>query len=143
MEIIDLGSAVRILNSDVFGDTAGRRSQMHRRTGLRFYSRKDIDDHRSCERRRRQRPRYTGMDFGRDQRTVAKSVKPDEAAEIARITGAREGDLVCIVADKEPAVCKGLGALRLEFRDRLKLADPNTMAFGWIVDFPDVRMGRR
>jgi aspartyl-tRNA synthetase len=29
-----------------------------------------------------------------------------------------------------------LGGLRLIFRDRLDLADPNLMAFAWVVDFP-------
>ena len=49
---------------------------------------------------------------------------------------AKEGDLACIVADKALAACKALGALRLEFRDRLKLAPPDLLAFGWVVDFP-------
>ncbi len=68
--------------------------------------------------------------------TVAKQLKPEEVAEIARIAQAKEGDLACIVADKAPAACKALGALRLEFRDRLKLAPPDLLAFGWVVDFP-------
>ena len=69
--------------------------------------------------------------------TVAKSLKPEEAAEIARITGAKEGDLACIVADKcSHGVQSLLERLRLEFRDRLKLAPPDLLAFGWVVDFP-------
>jgi aspartyl-tRNA synthetase len=68
--------------------------------------------------------------------TVAKQLKPEEVAEIARITQAKEGDLACIVADKAVVACKALGALRLEFRDRLKLAPPDLLAFGWVVDFP-------
>ena len=68
--------------------------------------------------------------------TVSKSLKPEEIAEIARIIGAKEGDLACIIADKASAACKALGALRLEFRDRLKLAPPDLLAFGWVVDFP-------
>ncbi|MBP1600030.1 MAG: aspS, partial [Acidobacteria bacterium] len=43
---------------------------------------------------------------------------------------------VCIVADRAAVACKALGALRLEFRDRLKLAPADLLAFGWIVDFP-------
>jgi aspartyl-tRNA synthetase len=68
--------------------------------------------------------------------TIAKSLKPDVISEIARITGAKEGDLACIVVDKAATACKALGSLRLEFRDRLKLAPPDLLAFGWVVDFP-------
>jgi aspartyl-tRNA synthetase len=68
--------------------------------------------------------------------TVAKQLKPEEVNEIARIAQAKEGDLACIVADKAMIACKALGALRLEFRDRLKLAPPDLLAFGWVVDFP-------
>jgi aspartyl-tRNA synthetase len=61
---------------------------------------------------------------------------PEECAAIAHGTGAAEGDLVCIVADKPAVVHKALGDLRLQFRDRLKLAPPDLLAFAWIVDFP-------
>jgi aspartyl-tRNA synthetase len=33
-------------------------------------------------------------------------------------------------------VAASLSALRLMFRDRLNLVDPNLLAFGWILDFP-------
>jgi aspartyl-tRNA synthetase len=68
--------------------------------------------------------------------TVAKFVKPGEAAEVARLMEVKEGDLVCIVADKLSTANKALGILRLEFRDRLKLAPPDLLAFGWVIDFP-------
>lgn len=67
---------------------------------------------------------------------IAKSLKPEEVSEIARIANAKEGDLACIVADKPSAVNKALGALRLEFRDRLKLAATDLLAFVWVIDFP-------
>jgi aspartyl-tRNA synthetase len=68
--------------------------------------------------------------------TLAKALNAETKAEIARIAGAKEGDLVCVVIDKASVACKTLGALRLEFRDRLKLAPPDLLAFGWVVDFP-------
>ena len=68
--------------------------------------------------------------------SIAKVLATSEAEEVARRMGAGEGDLVCIVADKEAVANKALGNLRLEFRDRLKLAPTDLMAFGWIVDFP-------
>jgi len=68
--------------------------------------------------------------------SIAKSLNAEEVAVVSRITQAKEGDLACIVADEPPRACKALGALRLEFRDRLKLAPPDLLAFAWIVDFP-------
>jgi aspartyl-tRNA synthetase len=68
--------------------------------------------------------------------TVAKFVGSAEASQIANRLRVQEGDLVCIVADRAAVACKALGALRLEFRDRLKLAPSNLLAFAWIVDFP-------
>jgi aspartyl-tRNA synthetase len=68
--------------------------------------------------------------------TMAKALTAETKSEIARITGAKEGDLACIVVDKTAIACKTLGAIRLEFRDRLKLAPPDLLAFGWVIDFP-------
>ena len=68
--------------------------------------------------------------------TVAKFVKENEVAEVARRLNATESDLVLIVADQAVVANKTLGVLRLEFRDRLQLAAPDLLAFGWVVDFP-------
>jgi aspartyl-tRNA synthetase len=68
--------------------------------------------------------------------SVSKFVSDAEASQIAGRLRAQDGDLVCIVADRAAVACKALGALRLEFRDRLKLAPADLLAFGWIVDFP-------
>jgi aspartyl-tRNA synthetase len=68
--------------------------------------------------------------------TAAKFVKPEEAEAIKSRVGAREGDLILFAADQRAIVNKVLGGLRLIFRDKLNLADPNLMAFAWVVDFP-------
>ena len=67
---------------------------------------------------------------------IGKKFAAAEVAAIAGITGAKEGDLACIVVDKPATACKALGALRLEFRDRLHLAPADLLAFAWVVDFP-------
>ncbi len=54
----------------------------------------------------------------------------------ARRMEAGEGDLVCLIAEQAASADKVLGNLRLEFRDRLKLAPPDLLAFAWVVDFP-------
>ena len=56
-------------------------------------------------------------------------------AIIARMEG-EQGDLLIFVADKPAVANTVLGALRIEFRDRLELADPNVLACCWVIDFP-------
>jgi len=68
--------------------------------------------------------------------TAQKFITPDEVEALKSRTGAKEGDLILFVADSKAVANKTLGALRLLFRDRLQLADKDTMAFAWIVDFP-------
>jgi len=68
--------------------------------------------------------------------TAAKFVKEEEAQAVLAKTEAKEGDLILFAADQRAVVNKVLGGLRLIFRDRLELADPNLMAFAWVVDFP-------
>ena len=68
--------------------------------------------------------------------SLAKFVGEAEIAELVKLTGARTGDLLLFVADNAKLVHKVLGALRLAFRDTLKLADPDVMAFAWVLDFP-------
>jgi aspartyl-tRNA synthetase len=68
--------------------------------------------------------------------TAAKKLSQAEIERITAVTRAKEGDLACIIADSSAAAGGGLSALRLEFRDRLKLVPADLLAFGWIVDFP-------
>ena len=68
--------------------------------------------------------------------TAAKFVKPEEAEAVKSRVGAKEGDLILFAADQRAVVNKVLGGLRVIFRDKLDLADPNLMAFAWVVDFP-------
>ncbi len=68
--------------------------------------------------------------------TAQKFIRPEEVAALRARTGAKDGDLILFVADQKNVANKTLSALRLLFRDRLKLADKDVMAFAWIVDFP-------
>ena len=76
------------------------------------------------------------MQEGGLKSSVAKFLSGGELEAIVGRTGAGMGDLVCIVADQPPVVARTLDALRREFAVRLSLADPNQLAFCWVVDFP-------
>lgn len=68
--------------------------------------------------------------------TAAKFVTPEEVEAVKAKVNAQEGDLILFAADTRAIVNKVLGGLRLILRDQLNLADPNVMAFAWVVDFP-------
>jgi aspartyl-tRNA synthetase len=139
MEITDMTDAVRNSDLRLITETlqAGGAIKCILAPGCASYSRKDLDVLteliRSAGGKNLATLAWTGDGV---KGTLAKSLKPEEVSEIARIMQAKEGDLACIVAGNELAACKALGALRLEFRDRLKLAPPDLLAFGWVVDFP-------
>jgi aspartyl-tRNA synthetase len=67
---------------------------------------------------------------------AVKFMAESEIAQVAAVTDAKTGDLVCISADQPSVVAKVLGALRLTFRDRLHLAPADLMAFAYVLDFP-------
>jgi aspartyl-tRNA synthetase len=139
MEIADITDAVRNSDLRLFTETlqAGGVVKCILAPGCASYSRKDLDVLTELIRSAGGKNLAT-LAWSPDglKGTVAKSLTSDEAAEIARIMQAKAGDLACIVADKALTACKTLGALRLEFRDRLKLAPPDLLAFGWVIDFP-------
>jgi aspartyl-tRNA synthetase len=67
---------------------------------------------------------------------IAKFLSSEEIAAVTTGIGATVGDLVLAVADQPAVAAKALSALREETGHRLKLADPNLLAYCWIVEFP-------
>ena len=64
------------------------------------------------------------------------NMHPQWAAQLARQMGAGPGDLMLLMAGAPYAIHPALSALREEMGHRLGLADPNTLAFAFVVDFP-------
>jgi aspartyl-tRNA synthetase len=67
---------------------------------------------------------------------ISKFFKAEEQRALREALGAKSGDYMFLVADKDAVVFESLNRLRLHFRDRLGLADPNVLGFCWITDFP-------
>ncbi len=67
---------------------------------------------------------------------IVKFLGDDTQRALIERTGGGEGDLVLIVADTAPVVADVLGRLRVELADRLGLADPDVLAYGWVNRFP-------
>jgi aspartyl-tRNA synthetase len=67
---------------------------------------------------------------------AAKFFTIDQVKQMGQRLGAKKGDLLLIVAGKADIVDMTLAELRQEVAKRLELADPNTFAFSFIIDFP-------
>jgi len=67
---------------------------------------------------------------------AARHMTLDQIKEMGKRCEAKPGDLLLVIAGKPKVVDKALGELRKEMGQRLGLADPNLLAFGFIVDFP-------
>jgi aspartyl-tRNA synthetase len=67
---------------------------------------------------------------------AAKFLSDDIQRRIVETTGAGEGDLILAVADTAPVSGDVLGRLRVELGERLRLADPDVLAYVWVNRFP-------
>jgi aspartyl-tRNA synthetase len=68
---------------------------------------------------------------------LARRLTPGALAAVAERTGAREGDLVLLVAGPETVVAAALGRLRLEVAHRYGLRrDDGSLRFVWVTGFP-------
>ncbi|KSA12605.1 aspartate--tRNA ligase [Maribacter dokdonensis] len=68
--------------------------------------------------------------------TVDKFYDQDDLAKWAEVTGAKSGDLICVLSGDANKTRTQLSALRMEMATRLGLRNPNEFAPLWVVDFP-------
>ncbi|GAA4276814.1 aspartate--tRNA ligase [Aquimarina mytili] len=68
--------------------------------------------------------------------SVDKFYDQDDLAKWAATTGAKPGDLICILSGVTNKVRAQLSALRMELAERLGLRNPEEFAPLWVVDFP-------
>jgi aspartyl-tRNA synthetase len=68
--------------------------------------------------------------------TIAKNFSAELLKEIGTRMDAKPGDLLLFVADSWKVTCKALYALRCKIAAEMKLYDPKTMNFSWVVEFP-------
>ncbi len=68
--------------------------------------------------------------------SVDKFYDQDDLAKWAEKTGAKAGDLVCVLSGDKNKVRAQLSALRMELAERLGLRKPNEFAPLWVMDFP-------
>jgi aspartyl-tRNA synthetase len=110
--------------------------------GFANYSRRQLDELAAFVQARGAKGLVT-LPLGEEEMrsVVAKFLTREQIEEMAMRFGAKEGDLLLIVAGKTKMVEEALGALRQEVANRLELADPNLLAFCFIVDYPLLEKG--
>ncbi|MFC4635456.1 aspartate--tRNA ligase [Dokdonia ponticola] len=75
-------------------------------------------------------------DDGSYKSSVDKFYDQDDLAKWAEVTGAKKGDLICVLSGDTNKVRAQLSALRMELATRLGLRDPKVFAPLWVIDFP-------
>ena len=108
--------------------------------GGNSYSRKEID--KLIDWVRRPQVGALGMvysrcnDDGTFKSSVDKFYDQEDLANWAEVTGAKTGDLICVLSGETNKVRAQLSALRMELADRLGLRKMNEFAPLWVLDFP-------
>lgn len=75
-------------------------------------------------------------DDGTYKSSVDKFYDQDDLSKWAEVTGAKPGDLICVLSGETDKIRPQLSTLRMELAERLGLRNPNEFAPLWVVDFP-------
>ncbi len=67
---------------------------------------------------------------------IAKFFSEEELNVIQKAMGAKVGDLLLFIADKDSVVYDALGQVRIAVADKLNLADPDKFNLLWVTEFP-------
>ncbi len=108
--------------------------------GAANYSRKQIDELTQFV----QRPQIGGKGLvyvkldsdGTVKSSVDKFYNSEELMAWTNYMGAKQGDMILVMAGPQKKTQEALGQLRLEMGNRLGLRDANVFAPLWVVDFP-------
>ncbi len=139
LDLVDLSDLVASSQFRVFAATVAEGGQVKgiRAPGCGDYSRSQIDELNAFAQGQGAKGLVWIVRTGEGVRSsAAKFLTAAEMEAIVARLGLEVGDLGLIVADRPTTTAQALGQLRLELGRRLKLMDPNELAFAWILDFP-------
>lgn len=150
MQLIDLSDLLADCNFRVFRQAIEKGGQVKAivAPGCGGYSRRQIDELTLLAQSYGAKGLATIalLDSGGLKSSIAKFMSDSEMQAILERAAAQAGDLLLIVADEPAVVARTLDGLRREMGERLKLADPDLLAFAFVVDFPlfkwDEELGR-
>jgi len=142
MELIDCSELAKEAEFRVFRETAdagGRVRGLNVKGAAGQFSRKRIDELTDWV---KQEFGVKGLVWFRVEQNgtlwspVSKNFSEDLLVRIGQRMGAQPGDLLLFIADTWERTCKALAALRKRLGAELRLYDPRSMSFSWVVEFP-------
>ncbi len=138
LELVDLGSALADTEFKVFKSVLeGGGSIRGINAGKREVPRSELDGFISRAQELGAKGLVWAFREGDGWRSpTAKFLSDAELAELNRLLGAEEGDLLLLVADKREVTDAVLGQMRLDLGERFGLIDESENRLVWIVDFP-------
>lgn len=140
-ELIDITDIAATVDFRVFRETADAGKKVRGLVapgGAAFYSRKLIDEMTEFVKQFEAKGLawFRVEPDGKLWSPVAKNFTEEQLAKIKERMQAKPGDLMFFVADTWAVSCKALHNVRKKVGVDLKLYDPKTMNFSWIVEFP-------
>jgi aspartyl-tRNA synthetase len=138
LELVDLGSALADTEFKVFKSVLESGGSIRGiNAGNREVPRKDLDGFISRAQELGAKGLVWAFREGDGWRSpTAKFLSEGELAELNRLLGAQEGDLLLLVADKRPVTDAVLGQMRLDLAERFDLIEEGEDRLVWVVDFP-------
>jgi aspartyl-tRNA synthetase len=139
LELEDVGDLFAGTDFRLFAGAleSGGQIKALRAPGLAEVSRREIDALTETARRFGAKGLVTvGITQDGVRSAIARFITPQMRAALLQRLDAVPGDMLLLVADEPAVVAEALGRLRLEIGARLNLADPNVLAFCWIIDVP-------
>jgi aspartyl-tRNA synthetase len=142
MELVDLTDVFRATAFNAFREAVASGGAVRGMVvaGKADATRKDIDGWTAIAKRKGAKGlgqfQFKGSEVASQ---IAKFLTPAELDGLRKATGAKDGDLVLVVADTYHVASESLGVLREHLGQALKLADTSTHRALWVYEFPLVQ----
>jgi aspartyl-tRNA synthetase len=139
MELVDLTDALRGTGFGVFKDAIASGGAVRGVVvpGRADASRKEVDDWTAVAKTRGAKGLVSFVFAGADVRSpVAKFFTSDELARLRQTSGAKERDIVLVVADEYRVASRSIGEIRRQLGEELGLVDAASHHMMWIHRFP-------
>ena len=136
LNLTDIGAWAKHTSFKIFSEAECVRALVIP-NGAKF-TRKEIDEEFTDAAKRVHAKGLAWMKFmeGKFDGTIVKFFSQQEMDSLKAVLKPEEGSIVFFAADKWQVSCLALGAARSLAAKKLNLADPNLIAWAWVVDFP-------
>lgn len=140
LELADITSELSDTEFQVFSAIIKQKGSIKAITvqqGSEKFSKKDLNDFLETAKTYDARGLITLVVKGKTfDSNIAKYLKDKHVQAVLKKTGAKDGDLVLLVADEWKTACTALGAVRIAVAKKLGLLAEKKKNFVWVVDFP-------